>query len=57
MPKVAPPPKQEVNREESERIGERERQRRIKESSYNNSIRGGAVNPAYSTGTKTQQGQ
>lgn len=57
MPAVAPPPKQEATREEAELVGERERKRRLKESSYQQSIRGGAVNPAYATGTKTQQGQ
>ena len=57
MPKVAPPAQSDVNRDEANKIADDKERRRKKNSSYNQSIRGGAINPAYGMGTKTKQGQ
>lgn len=52
------PPKQQATQEEAEKVAGMKEKRRRGNSDYDKSIRaGGAVNPAYTTGTKVYQGQ
>lgn len=55
--KLPPAIRSDVGRLESNRMARKETRRKRQTSSYRGSIRGGAVNPAYQTGTKTAQGQ
>lgn len=55
--KPAPPSVAEPTATESKRIAEKEDKKRVAASSLRQSVRGGAVNPAYFPGTKTNQGQ
>lgn len=56
-PPPPPPAMPDVGRTEAKKIAKRKRKRSMKDSSYAQSTRGGAVNPNYSTGSKTAQGQ
>lgn len=51
------PPRQEATREEAGKVADIKEKRRVGQSSYRDSTRAGAVNPAYSSGYKTHQGQ
>jgi hypothetical protein len=56
-PPPPPPASADVSRVESKKIAKRKRARGMRTSSYASSMRAGAVNPNYSTGSKTAQGQ
>lgn len=58
MPPPPPPPALgDVGRVESKKIAKKKRAKSMQDSSYAQSRRAGAVNPGYTSGTKTQQGQ